>query len=169
MLRAASLAVLTLLSGAAARPGSAWEEIAWPFPRDAWPAGRAFRAQGIEVFVRPKLGFCNCTAGVTGDAEVDAVSDVDMLSPDFTGRSEGEQVRVAGLDGRARTYAVPTSAGPVTATGYALSSRCDLVVAVARGTRAPDHQRVAGLLESDLVAPWIAARLGLAPTRITSR
>ena len=23
-----------------------WREIAWPYPRDAWPAGRAFRCDG---------------------------------------------------------------------------------------------------------------------------
>jgi len=166
--RAASLAALVLLSGAASQPGG-WEEIAWPFPRDAWPAGRAFRAGGLELFVRPKLGFCNCTAGVTGDAEVDAVGDVDLLSPDFAAPSEGEPVRIAGLAGRARSYVVATPSGKFVAAGYALSSKCDLLVAMARGTGAGDHQRVAELLESGLVAPWIAAKLGLAPTRLTSR
>ncbi len=35
-----------------------WQEIAWPFPRDGWPAGRAFRCatefcgDEIEVYVR---------------------------------------------------------------------------------------------------------------------
>ena len=169
MIRAAILAVLVLLSGAATRPGGGWQEIAWPFPRDAWPAGRAFRGEGMEVFVRPKLGFCNCTVGVTGDAEVDAVSDVDMLSPAFTAPADGEPVRIAGLLGRARTYRVTVSGGQVTAAGYALSSKCDLLVAMARGSAAGDHRRVTELLESDLVASWIAAKLGLAPTRLTSR
>jgi len=61
------------LSGGAAyenaRPRSGeWQEIAWPFPRDGWPAGRAFRCNGavcgVEVYVRPKIGFCNCDSGV---------------------------------------------------------------------------------------------------------
>jgi hypothetical protein len=47
-----------------------WQEIAWPFPRDGWPAGRAFRCgaqacgEDVELYVRPKIGFCNCDSGV---------------------------------------------------------------------------------------------------------
>ena len=81
----------------------------------------------------------------------------------------GAYVRIAGLLGRARTYRVTVSGGQVTATGYALSSKCDLLVAMARGSAAGDHRRVAELLESDLVGPWIAAKLGRAPMRLTSR
>jgi hypothetical protein len=171
VLRAGALAALVLLSGAAAEPGAAWQEIAWPFPRDAWPAGRAFRCQecGLEVYVRPKLGFCNCTSGVTGDAEVDAVSDVDMLSAEFSAPADGEPVRIGGLAGRARTYVVKTPAGTVLATGYALSSKCDLLVAVSRGRAAAERTAVVGLLESESVAPWIAAKLGLGRARIASR
>src|ERR1700740_759687 len=56
-----------------AAPGSGgeavrWQEIAWPFPRDGWPAGRAFRCEacggergGVELYVRPKIGFCHLT------------------------------------------------------------------------------------------------------------
>src|SRR5579859_2778253 len=66
-----------------------WEEIAWPFPRDGWPAGRAFRCgpadcgADVEVYVRPKIGFCNCASGVADDDEVDRVADVDMISARF--------------------------------------------------------------------------------------
>ena len=61
---------LGALSGAAAyqqvtprhheRNGT-WQEIAWPFSRDGWPAGKAFRcgvaACGgeVELYVRPKM------------------------------------------------------------------------------------------------------------------
>ena len=35
-----------------------WHEIAWPFPRDAWPAGRAFRCRsaacGICTGAKPR-------------------------------------------------------------------------------------------------------------------
>ena len=34
-----------------------WQEIAWTFPRDGWPAGRAFRCdscgEGVELYARP--------------------------------------------------------------------------------------------------------------------
>jgi hypothetical protein len=45
---------------------SSFVEIKWPFPRDQWGDGRAFRCAaaecGVEVnlYLRPKIGFCNC-------------------------------------------------------------------------------------------------------------
>ena len=54
-----------------------WWPIAWPFPRDGWPPGRAWRGHDLEVYVRPKLGFCgNCDTGVVSDEEVDRVIDL---------------------------------------------------------------------------------------------
>ena len=63
-----------------------WQEIAWPFPRDGWPAGKAFRCGAaacggeVELYVRPKMGFCNCDRGVADDDEVDRVADLDLMS-----------------------------------------------------------------------------------------
>ena len=62
---------LCALSGVAAYVGArpavaAWHEIAWPFPRDGWPAGRAFRCdaalcgEAIELYVRAKIGRASC-------------------------------------------------------------------------------------------------------------
>ena len=54
-----------------------WREIAWPFPRDGWPAGRAYHCNAascgaeIDLYARAKIGFCNCTTGVADDDEVD--------------------------------------------------------------------------------------------------
>ncbi|MCP1839180.1 hypothetical protein ACVIHI_007906 [Bradyrhizobium sp. USDA 4524] len=85
------LAGLSAVAGYEMAPprAAAWYEIGWPFPRDGWPAGRAFRCGAaecggdVEVYLRPKLGFCNCDSGVADDDEVDRVSDVDMISPSF--------------------------------------------------------------------------------------
>ena len=134
--RLLALVLALALTGASppAAADGAWEEIAWPFPRDAWPAGRAFRCPeagcDLVVYVRPKLGFCNCAAGVTDDAEVDAVSDLDMLSAEFRPAAPGAPVRVGDLAGRARRYVLPVPEGEREAAGYALSSHCDLLVAV---------------------------------------
>ncbi len=175
MLRAASLAMLVALSGAAPRsppPGLApgWEEIAWPFGRDAWPAGRAFRCGAdtcggeLEVYVRPKIGFCNCTTGVTDDAEVDAVSDLDMISADFVPERPGEPVLVGELKGRARGYTVTMPDGARRdGAGYAISSKCDLVAVASLGSGAGSAQarrEVVALLESDPVQRWLGAKLG---------
>ena len=158
-----------------------WQEIAWPFPRDGWPAGRAFRCDscgggvgGIELYVRPKIGFCNCTTGVADDDEVDRVADLDLISPQFAPREAGRAVRVAGLSGRSRVYDLAMADGAHhAAVGIALSQRCDLLVAVAQGNAAPaDLQRVAfDHLGSHALHRWIMAALDAreAPTANSTR
>ncbi|MET4843725.1 hypothetical protein ABIF62_004220 [Bradyrhizobium japonicum] len=84
---------------APAAESAGWREIAWPFPRDGWPAGRAFRCDGAcagtELYVRAKRGFCNCDRGVADDDEVDRVADVDLISPRFAAVAPGEEVDLA--------------------------------------------------------------------------
>ena len=144
---AATLLALGAFSGVAAyeyatpRDGAArWREIAWPFPRDGWPAGRAFRCEAascggaIEVYVRPKIGFCNCDTGVADDDEVDRVADLDLISDRFAPLAPGKVVQIAELSGRARNYDLPMRGGVRhAAVGIALSHRCDLLVAAAQG------------------------------------
>jgi hypothetical protein len=74
----------------AAEPGRAvWSEVKWPFPLDQWGLGRAFRCPAadcgtdIALYVRAKLGFCNCATGVSDDAELDRVGDLELLSDKF--------------------------------------------------------------------------------------
>jgi hypothetical protein len=145
-----------------------WQEIGWPFPRDAWPAGRAFRCQsaacgeGVELYLRPKIGFCNCDSGVTDDDEVDRVADLDMISPTFVPRGPGRVIRAAALSGRARAYdlAMPDGARHA-AFGIALSHRCDLLVAVVQGKDTATNVERAALafLGSDGMAHWITVAM----------
>src|SRR3954454_15641300 len=110
-----------------------WQEIAWPFPRDGWPAGKAFRSGEVEVYVRPKIGFCNCDSGVADDDEVDRVADLDLISERFVAIEPGNAVRVAGMSGRIRSYRLQMQDGSRhMAAGLAVSRRCDLLVAVAQ-------------------------------------
>ncbi len=151
-------------------PRDGWSEIAWPFPRDAWPAGRAFRCDGagcggaMETYVRPKLGFCNCATGVSGDAEVDGVSDLDMVGIDFVPRAAGAAVASGGLRGRARAYDLTTPDGQShPAAGLALSARCDLVAVASVGpAAASDAARasVLRLLEQAPLRAWLRSKLG---------
>src|SRR5882724_12325606 len=112
-----------------ARPDiEGWRETAWPFPRDGWPAGRAFRCatevcgDEIEVYVRPKIGFCNCDSGVADDEEVDRVADLDLMSERFVPLEPGRVIHVADMAGRARTYTVHMPDGSRrTAVGVAAS------------------------------------------------
>jgi hypothetical protein len=152
--------------GAAPRPGD-WQEIVWPFPRDGWPAGRAFRCGGaacgdVEVYVRPKKGFCNCDSGVADDDEVDRVADLDLMSERFVPLQAGKVIRIADMPGRLRTYDLRMSdASRHTAVGIAVSHRCDLLVAVAQGKgEAGGVQRVAlDFLASSGMTHWMTAAM----------
>eukprot|EP01037_Dinobryon_pediforme_P008851 gene8851-8942_t len=147
-----------------------WQEIAWPFPRDAWPPGRAFRCTsegcglGVEVYVRPKIGFCNCATGVAGDAEVDAVSDLDMIAENFTPERPGERVDIAGMAGRSRAYALKLADGTtLPAVGTAISRKCDVVVAASQGrdvTTKRAQDAIATLVASPDVLGWLNGLLG---------
>jgi len=152
-----------------ARPDiEGWREIAWPFPRDGWPAGRAFRCatelcgDEIELYVRPKAGFCNCDSGVSDDEEVDRVADLDLMSERFAPLAPGGVIRIAGMQGRLRSYALQMADGSRhAAVGIAVSRRCDLLVAVAHGRgTAPEVQRVAlDFLATDAVTKWMTAAM----------
>jgi len=149
--------------------GSAhWQEIAWPFPRDGWPAGRAFRCgvipcgDEIEVYVRPKIGFCNCDSGVADDDEVDRVADLDLMSERFAPLEPGKVIRIADMPGRLRSYDLKMADGSRhAAVGIAVSRRCDLLVAVAQGKSAATNiQRVAlEFLATDAVTKWMTAAM----------
>jgi hypothetical protein len=168
--------VFGALSGVAAyqkvRPRGAddadrrWREIAWPYPRDGWPAGRAFRCDGcaepIEIYVRAKIGFCNCDTGVADDDEVDRVADLDLISARFAPLAPGHVIRVANLGGRARTYDLDMPGGARhAAVGIAVSRRCDLLVAVAQGrAHADELQREAvAFLTTERMKRWMMAAL----------
>ncbi|MET4389949.1 hypothetical protein ABIB73_005729 [Bradyrhizobium sp. F1.4.3] len=144
-----------------------WQEIAWPFPRDGWPSGRAFRCivgdcDGAELYVRAKRGFCNCDTGVADDDEVDRVTDIDLISPRFAAIAPGEIVSIAAMQGRIRHYDVDMPDGTRrAAAGIALSRRCDLLVAVAQGAgEANAVQRAAlAFLETPEMNRWVTAAL----------
>jgi hypothetical protein len=154
-----------LLQGRQPSENTAWEEIPWPFARDAWPPGRAFRCnaaacnKGVEVYVRPKIGFCNCTAGVSSDDEVDRVTDLDLISERFSPSAAGKEVDFAGLPGRSRHYTVEMPDGEArAAAGLAVSHRCDVIVAVTQGqsaTSAEQERAALRLLSSGELARWV--------------
>ena len=143
-----------------------WREIAWPFPRDGWPAGRAFRCDGAcdggELYVRAKRGFCNCDRGVADDDEVDRVADIDLITPRFSALAPGEQVSIGGMRGRARRFdfALPDSVRRA-AIGVAVSGRCDVLVAAAQGRGDANAVQRAALafLETPEMSQWMAATL----------
>ena len=173
MRRAATIAVALMVLGASgvgayqlapssAPPSAAWREIAWPFPRDGWPAGRAFRCEGgacdgAELYVRAKRGFCNCDRGVADDDEVDRVADIDLITQRFAAIAPGEVVHVGEMHGRVRRYDLANGA----AIGVALSRRCDLFVAAAQGRGSAKAMQEAALafLGEQHMKTWMTAAL----------
>ena len=88
-MRLVAIALLFLFSPSAfaddvpARHAGAWTETKWPFLIDQWGLGQAYQCKaadcGIEVtiYLRAKVGFCNCTTGITEDDEIDRVGDIE--------------------------------------------------------------------------------------------
>ena len=175
----AGLAVL--LAGDAATVGvrqappaatrAAWAEVKWPFPLDQWGTGKAFQCGAadcgaeVSLYVRPKLGFCNCATGVSDDEELDRVGDLELYSDKFKGLSDGRFITVGRMKGRSRPYQVEIRYGaPRTALAIAFNDKCDVVVATVAAGR--DHLAAAEraaleFLNSDRMLRWAEAELGL--------
>jgi hypothetical protein len=124
--------------------GSDWAEMNWPFPMDPWGPGRAFHCgaascgQPIDLFVRAKVGFCNCTTGVSDDDELDRVGDFDLMGADAKPISEGRRIDVGKGVGRERLY-VSGGSGKQrqTALSFAFNNECDAVVVTALTSQKP--------------------------------
>ena len=146
-----------------------WAEIKWPFPLDQWGVGRAFECRDCgaqaKLYLRAKLGFCNCATGVSDDAELDRVGDLELLSNAFNGLSDGRPISVGWMNGRSRPYHVKIPyASPRTALAIGFNDKCDVVVAtvVADRGRLPAAEDAAlEFLNSDLVLRWAERELGL--------
>jgi hypothetical protein len=158
--------------GEAAPPSghaAAWTEAKWPFLLDQWGTGRAFRcaaaACGAEmtIYLRPKIGFCNCTTGVSDDAELDRVGDIDLLGQRFAPLGDGRPITIAWMNGRSRSYVVEMPQ-PRTVLALAFNDKCDVVVATVVGERelpAAAERLAVAFLNSRPVLRWLEASLGL--------
>ncbi|HYY38629.1 MAG TPA: hypothetical protein VE801_12890 [Xanthobacteraceae bacterium] len=165
---------LALVAGAttarqAAADSPVWTEFKWPFPLDQWGTGRAFRCRSadcgadVELYLRAKIGFCNCTTGVTDDTEVDRVGDLELLSSTFNALGDGRPVTVGWMQGRSRRYRVATPySSPRTALAIAFNDKCDVVVATVVSDDVAAAERTAlGFLNGDPVLRWVEKELGL--------
>ena len=149
-------------------PRPAWSEVAWPFPVDQWGRGKAFRCRpadcGAEVilYLRAKVGFCNCVTGVSDDAELDRMGDFDLVGAG-TPLSAGRQIDVGRMQGRSRAYALLQTTGK-TAISVAFNDRCDMVVATAvASSERPStiEPSVIAFLNRQTVLRWAETALGL--------
>lgn len=161
-------AVVLSRSGADRTPHPVWTETAWPFPTDQWGRGKAFRCRaadcGAEValYLRAKIGSCNCVTGVSDDIELDRMSDFDLIGQ-ASPLGAGRQINVGRMKGRSRVYALGRPAGK-TAISIAFNDRCDMVVATAVASRdRPEsiEPGVLAFLNSETVLRWAELTLGI--------
>jgi hypothetical protein len=154
-------------SAAERRP--VWTEIAWPFPTDQWGRGKAFQCRAadcgtdVKVYIRAKIGFCNCTTGVSDDEELDRISDFELLGNQISPQGAGRPINVAWMKGRSRSFSIAQPAGR-SALSIGLNDHCDAIVATAAiGVAQPDtiEAAVLDLLNSRTVLNWAEITLGL--------
>jgi hypothetical protein len=153
-------------------PGEAkpvWTEVAWPFPMDQWGKGKAFRCKAsdcgteVNVYVRAKIGFCNCATGVSDDEELDRISDFDLLGNKLSPLAPGREISVAWMKGRSRPFSI-RGAPAHSALSVGFNDRCDAIVATAvLGHDKPNtvEPAVIQFLNSRTVIRWAEVTLGL--------
>jgi hypothetical protein len=150
---------------------AAFAEIKWPFPRDQWGDGRAFRCAaadcGVEIslYLRPKIGFCNCDTGVADAGELDRVADLELFSPKFVGLTNGDNIKVGWMKGLSRIYQVDIPYDkPRPILAMAFNQNCDVMVAtvVAPLDHLPSAERHAlAFLNGEPILKWARAQFGI--------
>jgi hypothetical protein len=144
-----------------------WTEAMWPFPIDQWGEGWAYQCKaadcGVDVnlYLRPKIGFCNCQTGVADDEELDRVSDVDLVGSERSALGPGRPIMVHWMKGRSRGYMVGSPPAK-SVLSLAFNDRCDVIVAtvVAGDEPFPQERAVLEFLNGDLMLRWAEAILG---------
>ena len=178
-----AFAAIAVLAGSLAAPGMrspvavdapeaplrpAFAEAKWPFLLDQWGLGRAFVCPAtdcgakVEVYVRPKIGFFNCSSGVSDDTELERVADTDLISQRATPLGPGRPIKVGWMDGRVRSYR--TADGRSSLVSIAYNDECDVVVGVASSSAADPTRiepAVVAFLDSRPMVLWAKKELGL--------
>ncbi len=148
-----------------------WTEVQWPFPLDQFGRGKAFQCAAadcgapVQLYVRAKIGFCNCTTGVADDDELERIGDLELLGGKVAAQGEGRPIAVAWMKGRSRSYTLAAGnqrGRSALSIGY--NDRCDAIVA----TVLVEHDRPgdveAGVIEflnGPIVMRWAEVTLGL--------
>ena len=147
-----------------------WTETKWPFPIDQWGTGKAFVCMQadcgvkIDVYVRPKIGYCNCATGVSDDAELERVADTDLVSPKTRARGRGRPIKIGWMAGLSRPYWSSDGETGAGLLSVAYNDECDVVVALAmfgHGDPAVIEPVVIKFLNSNPMLLWAKKELGL--------
>ena len=148
-----------------------WTETQWPFLTDQWGKGRAFQCKAadcgskVDLYLRAKIGFCNCTTGVADDAELERLSDFDLLGGELLPLDAGRPVTIAWMKGRSRAYKLTAHNQPSkTAISIAFNDGCDAIVAtIVLPLDRPEkfEPGVIEFLNGGTVVAWAKVALGL--------
>ena len=169
----ASSGRLTGLAGVtSSTPRPVWSEVAWPFPMDQWGKGKAFTCKAadcgteVKLYLRAKIGFCNCTTGVADDEELERLSDFDLMGKGTVKPlGDGRPITVAWMKGRSRAYALADGfQGGKSALSIGYNDRCDAIVATVMvpHDRPGDVEAAAiQFLNGPTVMRWAEVTLGL--------
>src|SRR5246127_4936108 len=85
-----------------------WSEVEWPFLMDQWGKGKAFQCKAadcgtdVNLYLRAKIGFCNCTTGVSDDDELSRVGDIGIIGGEGSTPAAGRAGQGGGVKGRRR-------------------------------------------------------------------
>jgi hypothetical protein len=146
--------------------GSVWSEVSWPFLRDGWPKGRAFRCastycgEDLFFYARIKMGLCDCALGVASDEDLERITDAPLLSRDVAPQGAGEPAQFAGMNGWLRAYQMPNGAALLV---YGGGRNCNAFVGMASARSEVTPQARAALdklLNGPQMKDWIASAQG---------
>ncbi len=154
-------------------PEPGWREIAWPLPVDPWWPSKAYTCAGktcgaeVTLYVRAKIGFCNCKTGVADDEELERIGDFAVLAGRHEPIAAGKPIEIAWMKGRSRPYDLDAKhagarAGRALLIGY--NDRCDAIVATALVGNAEPlavEAAVLSFLRSPSIMRWAELTLGL--------
>jgi len=173
----AAIAVSAVRSGDVAKESApralhpVWTEASWPFPVDPWGKGKAYRCKAadcgseVQLYVRAKLGFCNCATGIADDTDLEQMGDLAMIGGQTKPLAAGRPITVGIMQGRARAYGV---SGAQTqsegAISLAYNQRCDMVAATVllqHGAPTSIEPAVLAFLNSEMMLKWAEMTLGL--------
>jgi len=155
---------------AATATAPVWTEVTWPFPVDPWGKGKAFRCSAadcgteVNIYLRAKMGFCNCTTGVADDDDLDRMGDL-VLVGEATPLGTGRPISIAWMKGRSRAYALNARNPPgKTVISVVFNERCDMIAATAvlgHDRPAATEPSVIEFLNGNTVMRWAETTLGL--------
>ena len=147
-----------------------WTEAKWRFPMDQWGVGKAFVCSAadcggqVRLYVRPKIGFCNCATGVSDDTELERVADTELLRTKTRALGPGRPIKVGWMRGLSRSYAASDGETSEQLVSIAYNDECDVVVAIAQfasGDPAVLEPAILDFLNTNPMVLWAKKELGL--------